>query len=76
MPRPKPTDDDLKEREERSTQIRLFLKNFKFTEVKLAEILGISRRSVQMMKAGRVSPHHDTIKAWESLRAKYQRVGR
>ncbi len=76
MARLKPTDDDLKEREERSTQIRLFLKNFKFTEVKLAEILGISRRSVQMMKAGRVSPHPNTIKAWESLRAKYQRVGR
>lgn len=76
MPRPKPTEEDLKEREGRAVEIREFLKTYKFTEVRLAEVLGVSRRTVQMMKAGRVSPHPVTVKTWEILKAKHKRTAR
>ena len=74
MPRPKPTDEDLQEREQLATAVAKFMKDNKFTEVKLAEILGVSRRTVQMMKAGKVTPHPGTLRKWETLVAKYKRA--
>lgn len=73
MPRPKPTEDDLQEREKRADKIKKFLKNFKFTEVQFADALGISRRSAQMMKAGKVTPAPETIDRLERLFKKYKK---
>ena len=56
MPRPKPTKEDLKERKSRAVEMRLFMKNNKLTEVRLQELTGISRRTIQMMRAGKVTP--------------------
>ena len=76
MPRPKLTREDLDQRETLADQIKDFLTRYRFTEVKLAETLGISRRSVQMMKAGKVCPSTGTLRTWEILRAKYKRTGK
>lgn len=76
MPRPKLTKEDLALREVLSGQIKDFLTAYRFTEVKLAETLGISRRSLQMMKAGKVNPSAETLRAWEILRARYKRSGK
>ena len=74
MPRPKPTDDDLRERAERAAALTKFMKDNKFTEVKLAESLGVSRRTIQMMKAGNVTPHESTLRRLAGLVAKYKRT--
>lgn len=72
MARKKPTEDDLKEREERALDFRKFMKSYLFTEIKLAEVLDISRRTVQMIKAARVTPQPSTLKKWIALKKKYE----
>ena len=46
MPRPKPTDEDLEERQTRRREWSRFRKDFLLTQVKLADVLGISRRTL------------------------------
>ena len=74
MPRLKPTDEELKERAERAAALKNFMKDNKFTEMKLAEQLGVSRRSVQMMKSANVTPHESTLRKLAALVAKYKRT--
>lgn len=76
MPRPKLTTEDLKERDKLAQEVKEFLSTFRFTEIKLAQTLGISRRSVQMIKAGRVNPNPATVKKLETLRERYKRSAR
>ena len=72
MPRPKPTKEDLKERKSRAIEMRLFMKNNKLTEVRLQELTGISRRTIQMMRAGKVTPTYTTLRIWEQFRDRYK----
>lgn len=74
MPRPKPTKEDLKNRKNLAEEIKKFAKDNLFTEIKLAEILGLSRRTVQMIKAGKVTPHPSTLRSIDSLFAKYKQA--
>lgn len=62
MARKKPTAEDFEERQERSEKIRKYLKDNLCTEVRLAETLKISRRTLQMVKAARITPTPDTRK--------------
>jgi len=71
MPRRKPTPEDLDRRQARAEEMKAFMADNNFTEVKLADVLGVSRRTVQMMKAGRVTPSTETIRKWESLLKQY-----
>ena len=73
MPRLKPTEDELKERRARAVALTKFMKDNKFTEVKLAEATGVSRRSIQMMKSGSVTPHPATLHKLASLVAKHRK---
>jgi predicted transcriptional regulator len=72
MPRPKPTRDDLKAREQLAIRVKKFAKENKFTEVKLADLAGISRRSVQMIKAAMVSPQRSNVEKLEKLFQTYE----
>ncbi len=74
MPRLKPTDDELKERRARAVALTKFMKDNKFTEVKLAESIGASRRTVQMIKAGNVTPHEDTLRRLAALVARFKKA--
>ena len=51
MSRSKPTEEDLKDRDSRREEWRKFRKDHLFTQVKLAEVLGLSRRTVQLIEA-------------------------
>jgi DNA-binding XRE family transcriptional regulator len=45
-----------------------------FTQKRLAEVLGISRRTVQMIEGERVErPHPDTLRAFLTLKIKHER---
>ncbi len=71
MPRPKPTKDDLKRKEKRRHEWREFRTSYMFTQKKLAETLGLSRRTVQQIEAGKVIPYPGTLRLFEALKAKY-----
>lgn len=72
MARPMPTARDIEERKTRAAKIKEFMSDNLFTEVRLAETLGVSRRTVQMMKAGKVTPTRSTLRKWEALLNKYK----
>jgi hypothetical protein len=72
MARKKPTEDDLKEREARAAEFKSFMKSYLFTEIRLAELLNASRRTVQMIKAGRVTPQPGTLRKWIALKQRYE----
>jgi transcriptional regulator with XRE-family HTH domain len=67
MARKKPTAQDIEERDERAQQMKDFMKNNLFSEIKLAEKTGISRRTIQMIKAGKITPHTGTIRKLNTL---------
>lgn len=74
MSRPKPTEDDLELREVRAAEMKRFMREHLFTEVKIAEVLGVSRRTIQMIKAGKVTPTPPTLRRWEALLKRYGRT--
>lgn len=71
MPRSKPTEEDLKDRGVRSQEWRKFRKDHLFTQIKLAEVLGLSRRTVQLIETGKVDPFPNTLRKFLALKAKY-----
>lgn len=71
MPRPKPTEEDKEKRIIRAKEWIDFRFNNLFTQRKLAETLGVSRRTVQMVEAGLVTPHPRTIRLFEALVSRY-----
>ena len=72
MPRPKPTEEDLNERQVRRQEWVKFRKEHLFTQVKLAEVMGINRRTVQFIEAGQLTPLPGTMRKFNSLKAKYE----
>jgi predicted transcriptional regulator len=72
MSRPKPTKDDLKDREKLAIAVKKFAKENLFTEVKLADVMGVSRRTIQMIKAAKVSPNQETMKKWRRIIEQYK----
>lgn len=71
MPKPKPTEEDLKDRQTRRQEWTRFRKEFLFTQTKLADVLGISRRTVQFIEAGELTPLTSTLRRFNALKAKY-----
>lgn len=68
MPRPKPTAEDLKERKTRSREWKTFRREYKITQRALADLMADPgdegagcRRTIQMVEAGKISPHKSTL---------------
>jgi DNA-binding XRE family transcriptional regulator len=72
MSRPKPDEEDLRERKLRQIEWREFRRNYLFTQTKLAGILGISRRTVQKIEAAQVTPYAETLRRFKTLQAKHE----
>lgn len=73
MPKPHPTEQELAAREQRALEWRAFRKNFLFTQVRLAEVLEISRRTVQKIENCRLTPLANIQRRFFELRAEYRR---
>jgi len=71
MPRPKITSRELKLRNKYRREWLGFRRANLFTQVRLAETLGISRRTVQMIENRRVNPQRSTLRKFMALQAKY-----
>jgi ribosome-binding protein aMBF1 (putative translation factor) len=74
MSRPKPTEEDFEERKTRAREVKIFMHENCFTEVKLADTLGVSRRTVQMIRAGLVTPAPSTLRKLEALLKQYEKA--
>lgn len=68
MPRPKPTAEDLKERKARAKEWKSFRREYKITQRSLADLMAEPgqkgagcRRTIQMVEAGKISPHKPTL---------------
>lgn len=72
MPRRKPDEDDLKARVVLAAEMVRFRKDNLMTQKKLADILVLSRRTIQMIESGSISPHPATMQAWANLKHKYR----
>jgi transcriptional regulator with XRE-family HTH domain len=72
MARPKPTDAEMQERQERAKKLKKFMKDRLFSEQRLAEVAGISRRTIQMIKSGSVTPHPDTLRKLKTIMQRHE----
>jgi DNA-binding XRE family transcriptional regulator len=69
MPKPSTTSEELDERVLRQREWRTFRREFPLTQSKLAEKLEVSRRTVQSVEAGTVTPHPKTLRRFISVKA-------
>lgn len=75
-PKRKPDLDIEKEMKTRAAEWRKFMEKNLLTQKVLAEVTGISRRTIQSVVAGGIIPQQDTLQAFEKLQAKYEAEGR
>ena len=69
MPRPKPTADDIKARKALAKEMKVFRRTYKVTQRALADLMrepgdesaAGCRRTLQMIEAGKISPHKSTL---------------
>ena len=76
MSRLKTTPEQKEKRKKLAQKLKEFMVNNKFTEKRLGEICGLSRRSVQMVKAGRVTPQPESLRKLETLFLRYKQEGK
>jgi DNA-binding XRE family transcriptional regulator len=72
MPRPKPTSRDISDRKVRATEWKEFRRDYLFTQKRLADIVGVSRRTIQKIEAAIVTPHPDTLRLFRAIQKKYE----
>jgi len=73
---PKSTPEVIEERKKLAQKLKDFMHNNLFTEKRLGEICGISRRSIQILKAANATPHQSTLDKLERLFLKYKKEGK
>jgi len=61
----------MTELQHRARQWKKFRKKHYFSQERLAQVLGISRRAVQYVEAGQLTPHASTLFKFEVLRIKH-----
>lgn len=63
--------EEQNKRKSRAKVWKGFMKKYLFTQVNLANALGISRRSVQYVISGEIAPHKGTDEKFRLLMQKY-----
>jgi transcriptional regulator with XRE-family HTH domain len=80
MPRPKPTDADIKERKALAKTFKVFRRDFKITQRALADLMrepgddspAGCRRTIQMIESGKISPHKSTLTRFAIVKNRYE----
>jgi DNA-binding XRE family transcriptional regulator len=75
MRKPSELPVSAEEREERKSRARdwkTFRKTFLFTQKFLADTVGISRRTIQEIEAGNITPHPATLRTFHTFRMKHE----
>ena len=60
------------ERNKRAEEWKSFRKDNLITQRKLADLIEVSRRTIQQIEAGTISPHKSTLNQFLALRDKYR----
>jgi DNA-binding XRE family transcriptional regulator len=69
MPQPKP--ENQRQRNQRAEDWKMFRSNNLLTQKRLAAIIGVSRRTIQQIEGGYITPQTLTLKRFAILRSKY-----
>jgi DNA-binding XRE family transcriptional regulator len=72
MPRRKANDKDRAASKVLAEEMISFRKENLFNQKKLAEVLDLSRRTIQMIESGTITPHPSTISAFRDLVDKFK----
>jgi transcriptional regulator with XRE-family HTH domain len=80
MPRPKPTAEDLKARKALSKDFKNFRREYKITQRALADLMrepgddsaAGCRRTIQMVEAGKISPHRSTLLRFQIVKSRIE----
>jgi DNA-binding XRE family transcriptional regulator len=64
--------EESTERLRRQKEWRKFRKDYMFTQRRLADLLGCSRRAVQDIEAARTTARANTQRSFAALKAKYE----
>lgn len=67
--------EETKTRRRRANQWRRFRQDHQFTQKRLADIVGISRRTVQQIEAGNINPHPITLRRFLTFKQKCKARG-
>jgi DNA-binding XRE family transcriptional regulator len=77
MPRPKRDNSAVEpEMKRRAIEFSTFRQDNNLSQKLLAEVIGISRRTVQSIEAASILPQKATLKKFEELRVKYEAEGK
>ena len=77
MARPKRDNTDLEsEMKRRAIEFSKFRNQNNLSQKLLAEIINVSRRTIQSVEAAKILPQKGTLKKFENLRAKYAAEGK
>jgi DNA-binding XRE family transcriptional regulator len=78
MPRTKRVvDEEIKQEMNRlAIEFKRFRENNTLSQKFLAEIIKVSRRTIQMIESGAILPQEGTLKKFEDLRSKYESEGK
>ena len=72
MSQGKPSKEELKQkRRERAEIWRLFRADNMLTQERLAHNVGISRRTIQLIENGHITPQAETLRRFASFKRKY-----
>ena len=63
-------DADLKRRKKLANDWKMFRRNNLFTQQQLAEVIGVCRRTIQLIEGGYVTPHPQTLRRFAVFRQK------
>jgi DNA-binding XRE family transcriptional regulator len=77
MARTKRDDREFKtEMEDRAFEFSKFRQDNNLSQKLLSEIIGVCRRTIQLIEAGKIVPHADTVRKFNALKAKYEANGK
>jgi DNA-binding XRE family transcriptional regulator len=66
-----PVVEELEVRKKRAEDWKSFRKENLFTQRRLAETLGVSRRTIQQIEGAYITPHQDTLRLFAAFQKKY-----
>lgn len=69
-PQPAPESRGQRLRRERATDWKLFRLNNLFTQKKLAEVIGVCRRTIQQVEGGQITPRPQTLRRFAVFKEK------
>lgn len=65
-----PVKENLKLRRERAQEWKLFRRTNRFTQRRLAEVVGVCRRTIQLIEGGHITPHTLTLRRFAVFKEK------